>query len=229
MNQTKPIFFSVCSALLPLFFFLGNPALAATPDTKSSSHKLVILGDSLTEGYGVAREKAFPALLENLIKEDRQLGPWQVVNAGVSGSTSASIKSRLAWQLRGQPDVLVLALGANDGLRGLDPKSTRKNIEEGILSAEKAGVTVILAGLQMPPNYGGPYRKEFAAIFADLAEKYKVPLIPFLLEGVAGDSKLNLPDGIHPNEKGYEIISRNVFKNVRPTLLKIATTKKESQ
>lgn len=195
------------------FFFLllslGSLGFAA-------ESRIVFLGDSLTEGYGVSREKAFPALLETKI---RAAGlPWKVVNAGVSGSTSASAKSRLEWQLKNPPEILVLALGANDGLRGLKPEEMRKNLTEAIEMAQAKSVKVVLVGMMMPPNYGGPYREAFQKVFPDVAKKTKVDFIPFLLEGVAGDVTLNLADGIHPNEKGYVIVADHLWKNLEPLL-----------
>lgn len=178
--------------------------------------RLVFLGDSLTEGYGISREQAFPALLEKKIKTKDQ--NWQVVNAGISGSTTASAPSRAKWLLKNPPDLLLLALGANDGLRGLSVHEIEKNLSETIELFQQKKVKVILLGMQMPPNYTNQYAKQFAEVYPLLAKKYKVELIPFLLEGVAGDSKLNQSDGIHPNEKGHEIIAEMIFKKIEKLL-----------
>lgn len=202
----------VKTASAVLFFtlsFLGAWALAKTP-------RLVFLGDSLTEGYGVAKDKAYPALIDQKIKAAKM--DWQVINAGVSGSTSASAKSRLDWQLKSKPEIIVIALGANDGLRGFKPADTRKSLEEAIVKAKASGARVVIAGMEMPPNYGEKYRDEFRKVYPELAKEHKIDLIPFLLDKVAGDKALNLEDGIHPNEKGYVIVANTIWKTLEPIL-----------
>jgi acyl-CoA thioesterase-1 len=179
---------------------------------------VVCLGDSLTEGYGVAPEESYPSLLQDYF--DAQGLDVRVVNAGVSGSTSASAVSRLRWQLRAKPDIVVVALGANDGLRGVEPVATRRNLQSAIQVAKEAGVTVVLAGMKLPPNYGPGYLLEFERIFPELAKENGVSLIPFLLEGVAADPALNLADGIHPNPEGYRIVVKNVLATLKPLLVK---------
>ena len=169
-----------------------------------------MLGDSLTEGLGVPRDAAYPALVEKKIKADGM--NWQVINAGISGSTSASGPSRIKWQLKAKPDLVLLALGANDGLRGFKVKDMEKNLSDTIEIVQKEKVPLILAGMMMPPNYGAEYRKDFEQAFKRVAAKYKVPLLPFILEGVAGNPNLNQADGVHPNEKGQEIVADNVYK-----------------
>jgi acyl-CoA thioesterase-1 len=179
--------------------------------------KVVCLGDSLTEGYEVSGREAFPAL----VAERLQARGWpdiEVVNAGVSGSTSASAVSRLRWQLRGDPDVVVLALGANDGLRGIDTEATKKNLAEAIDIARTENVIVLLAGMKMPPNYGSDYTKAFEGLFDELAREKDVALIPFLLDGVAARAELNLADGIHPNPDGYSVIADTVIEHLLPLL-----------
>jgi len=171
---------------------------------------ILCLGDSLTEGLGVSPEQAFPSLVEQRLHEAGHPNA-RVINAGISGSTSASAASRLRWQLRAQPDVLVLALGANDGLRGLDLAATRHNLEEAIALAKQAGVRVVLAGMKLPPNYGAAYTSQFEALFPELAKEQGAALIPFLLEGVAARPELNQADGIHPNARGYERVADNVM------------------
>lgn len=195
--------------LLP-FLFLSAQALAQNPK------RLLVLGDSLTEGYGVAREASFPALLEKKIIASGK--NWVVINAGISGSTTASGPSRLQWQLKTKPDMMILALGANDGLRGLPITDTKKNLSKTIELAQKENVKVMIAGMLLPPNYGEEYGKKFGAMYEDLAKFYKLPKMPFLLQDVAGKSALNQADGIHPNEKGHEIIAENVFKAIRGEL-----------
>jgi acyl-CoA thioesterase-1 len=142
----------------------------------------------------------------------------RVVNAGVSGSTSASAASRLRWQLRSRPDFVVIALGGNDGLRGVDVATTKTNLSTAIDLAQQSGARVLLAGMKLPPNYGPEYTAAFEALFPALAVKHRVALLPFLLEGVAANPELNLPDGIHPNARGTEIVARNVFAALQPLL-----------
>lgn len=179
---------------------------------------VVCLGDSLTEGYGIAPEQSYPSRLEEMLQEAGQ--PVKVVNAGISGSTSASAVGRLRWQLKADPDLVVIALGGNDGLRGVDVASTRANLSRAIALARDAGVEVLLAGMKIPPNYGPEYTREFEAIFPSLAEEHGVAFLPFLLEGVAAMPELNLPDGIHPNARGSERVARNVLAALLPLLEK---------
>jgi acyl-CoA thioesterase-1 len=178
---------------------------------------ILCLGDSLTEGYGVEPEQAFPSLVEARLRSNGHPGA-RVINAGISGSTSASAAQRLRWQLRSRPDVLVLALGANDGLRGVDLAATRKHLGQAIEIAQQAGVRVVLAGMKLPPNYGPAYTRDFEALFPELARERDVALIPFLLEGVAARPELNLPDGIHPNARGHELVAGNVLAVLLPLL-----------
>ncbi|HMN68322.1 MAG TPA: arylesterase [Bdellovibrionales bacterium] len=177
---------------------------------------MVIIGDSLTEGYGVSRAQSYPTLLQAKIKTAGL--KWDVINSGISGSTSASASSRVKWHLKQKPDLIVLALGANDGLRGTSVKAMRGNLEAGIDLSKKAGVKTILVGIRMPPNYGAAYTKEFEAAFKQVADKTKVRLIPFLLLDVAGKKELNLTDGIHPNEKGHAIIAETMFQALKADL-----------
>lgn len=171
---------------------------------------ILFLGDSLTEGYQLAKEEAFPALIEKeLLKTHKGI---KVINGGVSGATSASGLKRMDWYLKAKPEILVLCLGGNDGLRGTKPEVTEKNLAAVIEKAQKRDITVILAGMKMPTNMGEPYRTQFENIFPKLAKKYDLKFIPFILEGVGGNPKLNLPDGIHPNPKGHEIMAKTVLK-----------------
>src|SRR5262245_61561721 len=189
-------------------------AAAARGADAESERVIVCLGDSLTEGYGLAPERAYPSLVEQMLRE-RGLAA-RVVNAGISGSTSASAVSRLRWQLRSRPEIVLIALGANDGLRGVDVETTRANLSAAIELAQQSGARVLLAGMKLPPNYGREYTAAFEKIFPALAARYRVALLPFLLEGVAADPSLNLPDGIHPNERGTEIVARNVVAALLP-------------
>ena len=178
--------------------------------------RLVIIGDSLTEGYGVSHSQAYPALLQ---KEIDQFGKkWKVVNAGISGSTSASAHSQVQWHLKQKPDLILIALGANDGLRGNPVKAMQENLDKAIVEAKKAKVPVILVGMRVPPNYGEKYSNEFAAVFPTLAKKHSLSLISFLLDKVAGVADLNLTDAIHPNEKGHVILSKTVFEGIKKYL-----------
>lgn len=176
----------------------------------------VIIGDSLTEGYGVSKENAYPALLEQKLKKENK--NWKVVNSGVSGSTTASALSRVKWTLKSNPDLVMIALGANDGLRGLQVSTSRKHLEDALEELKKANVPAVIAGMQMPPNFGKAYADEFKSMFSSLAKKYNATFVPFLLEGVAGDPKLNQTDGIHPNEEGHKIIADYVYKHIKDIL-----------
>ncbi len=175
---------------------------------KESATRLVVIGDSLTAGYGVSKEAAFPSQLQRLLKEKGK--KVEVINAGTSGSTSASALRRVKWHMRGKPKILLLALGANDGLRGLPVESTYKNLASAIDFAQGKGVKVYLAGMKIPMNYGKKYRADFEKTYQKLVREKKVGLIPFLLEGVGGEKALNLSDGIHPNEKGHLKIAQTL-------------------
>jgi acyl-CoA thioesterase-1 len=195
----------VCTALP------GRAEEARTPVT------VLCLGDSLTEGYGLDAKQAYPAVLEARLHAEGY-EHVRVINAGISGSTSASAVSRLKWQMRAQPDVLILELGANDGLRGVGVEDTRKNLRAAIAMAQERETLVLLAGMKMPPNYGPSYTREFEETFSLLGELPGVSLIPFFLEGVAGQPRLNLPDGIHPTAEGYGIVVDNLLPHLLPLL-----------
>ena len=183
-----------------------------------SQAKIVIVGDSLTEGFGIRKEESFPDLLQlELIKRGYEVN---IINGGVSGSTSASAYIRLKWYIRIQPDIVILALGGNDGLRGLSLVHMKKNLIKAIELAKSKNIKIILAGMQMPLNYGKEYTKSFSEVYFELAKEYNIPLIPFLLKDVGGVSSLNLSDGIHPNPEGHKIIAKNVLKYLKPHLVK---------
>lgn len=182
------------------------------------SLKLLCLGDSLTEGYGVLKDEAFPALLQKQFTEKGL--SVKVINSGQSGSTSKNGLKRLKWLSKMKPDYVLLALGANDGLRGLDLREMQANLKSVIEYALVNKIKVILAGMKIPPNYGPEYTQEFENIYFRLAEQYEIPLIPFLLEGVAGQRELNLPDGIHPTSQGQNIVASNVMKVLLPLITK---------
>ncbi len=183
------------------FFFLSTQSVFAA--------KLVFLGDSLTEGYGVAQDRAFPQLIQQKFKSLNSA--WIMHASGSSGSTSASTLSRLKWLAKDHPDVVFILMGSNDGLRGLKVEETEKNLAEALKWAKQEKIKIILGQLHVPPNYGKDYSKRFAAIFPRLAKKYNVALAPFLLDQVAGVSDLNQADGIHPNEKGHKIIADKIY------------------
>jgi acyl-CoA thioesterase I len=182
----------------------------------SFSKTILFLGDSLTEGHQLPKEEAYPAIVEQELK--KKFKDIKVINGGVSGATTASGLKRLDWYLKAKPDLMVLALGANDGLRGIKLQESEKNLVAVIKRAQEKKIEVIIAGMKMPTNYGEPYRTQFEGLYTKLAKKYKLKLIPFLLEGVGGNPKLNLPDGIHPNAEGYKVIAQNVLKVLEPEL-----------
>ena len=178
--------------------------------------KIVFLGDSLTAGLGLGPEESVPALVQKRL--DAEGYKYDVVNAGVSGDTSAGGLSRLDWSLEGEVDVLVIELGANDGLRGLPIAALKRNLSEIIARAKKRGVTVLLTGMEAPPNYGEAYTAEFRQTFRDLAREHDVAFMPFFLEGVAGIDALNQGDRIHPNPDGARLIERKLWASLEPLL-----------
>ena len=183
---------------------------------QAKSPVIVALGDSVTAGYGVAKEEAYPFLLEK--KLQKKFPGAKVINAGISGATTASAISNLRWQMKRKFDLLILCLGGNDGLRGLNLKNSKNNLSRAITVAKENGIKVLLVGMKIPKNYGGQYRKEFEAMYPALAKKHNVPLMPFLLKDVGAVKSLNLPDGIHPNAKGYKIVAENIFPIVEKLL-----------
>lgn len=196
----------------PLVFF----TLLLFSSLSFAQKKLVVVGDSLTEGYGVAQGAAYPALLEKKLQANGYA--WSVVNAGVSGSTTASALSRLKWLFKSKPDAVLLVLGANDGLRDLKVSESEKNLAQAIEFVQKEHVKIILGGVYMPPNYGRQYTSEFKKMYETLAKKYKIPFIPFVLDKVAGNPKLNQADGIHPNEEGHKIIAEHIYNSIKDVL-----------
>jgi acyl-CoA thioesterase-1 len=190
-------------------------ALGAAP-TSVAAGVIAVLGDSLTAGFGVAKDEAFPALLQARLQ--REGYDYRVVNAGVSGDTSAGGLRRVDWILKAKPDLVVVALGGNDGLRGQSPAALRDNLESIITRLRGAGAQVLLAGMRMPPNYGAEYTKEFAAVFPEVARRTGVAFMPFLLDGVAAQPRLLQPDGIHPSAAGHQIIADRLWPHLRPLL-----------
>jgi acyl-CoA thioesterase I len=167
--------------------------------------QIVVLGDSITAGLGLAPDEAYPALLQRKVRDHGY--PFDVVNAGVSGDTSADALRRVDWALNSDVQILILALGGNDGLRGLPPGQMKQNLQRIITRARQRGVSVLLAGMEAPPNYGERYTTEFRKVFRDLAADNHVPFVPFLLQGVAGVADLNQADGIHPTPRGAERVA----------------------
>jgi acyl-CoA thioesterase-1 len=192
------------------------PAAAPAATPAPARPRVVCLGDSLTAGLGLSPEQAYPALLERRLAAAGR--DWEVVNAGVSGDTSAGGLRRLEWSLAGDVRVLVLALGANDGLRGLPPAQMRANLARIIETAQQRGAKVVLAGMEAPPNFGAPYTRDFRAVYRDLAETYSLSYVPFLLEGVAGVPALNQSDGIHPTAEGQRRIADLVWAALAPAV-----------
>lgn len=201
-----------------------RPAAVATASRPSISHqtaaanqgdpRIVVLGDSLTAGLGLPLEDAYPAVLQRRL-DDKGL-KYQVINAGVSGDTTAAGLSRLDWALEGDVRVLILVLGANDGLRGLPVSQLKDNLARIIERAQARGVTVVLAGMEAPPNWGDEYTKAFHGVYPALASQYHLSLVPFLLEGVAGIDRLNQRDGIHPTVEGDRIVADTVWSVLEP-------------
>jgi acyl-CoA thioesterase-1 len=194
----------------------GANAPQRARDHAESGPRIVALGDSLTAGLGLSADEAYPALLQRLV--DTAGLEYHVVNAGVSGDTSAGGLSRLDWALDGDVRVLIVALGGNDALRGLPIDELRHNLSTIIERAQAKGTTVILAGMEAPPNFGRSYIVEFHQVYPELAKQYRVAFLPFLLEGVAGVESLNQRDGIHPTAEGARLVANNVWAVLRPVL-----------
>lgn len=209
MNPTR------LARLLIAFILLGCNSLRSADEPPK---RILFLGDSLTAGYRVDQEDAYPAIIREKIEKAGL--PFEVVASGLSGETSAGGLRRANWVLQKPVEILVVALGSNDGLRGTNLADTRANLQGIInLAREKyPEIKIVVAGMQMPPNLGEAYTAEFRSLFPGLAEENDAELIPFLLEGVAGDPSLNIADGIHPNESGHEIVAENVWRVIEPML-----------
>jgi acyl-CoA thioesterase I len=196
----------------------GDAATGPATGTADRIGRVLIMGTSLTAGLGVAPDAAYPARLQELM--DSAGLPYRVVNAGVSGETSAGAVRRLDWLLRAPADVVVVETGANDMLRGLDPDSTRANLDRILvrLAAEDPRPRILIVPMRALPNLGAEYSRSFEPIYPELAERHGVRLMPFLLDGVAGEPDMNLPDGIHPNARGHERAALNLWPALRAEL-----------
>ena len=196
----------------PFVFF--SSALA------QDSPRVLFFGDSITAGYGIQEQQAYPALIQQ--KVDSLGWNYEMVNGGLSGETSAGGLRRIDWMLRQPVDVFVLELGGNDGLRGINLDVTKNNLQKIIDKVEQAypEAPIVLAGMQVPPNLGPDYTEEFKKIFPELAEENDIYLIPFLLKGVGGSEKLNQSDGIHPTAEGHKVLAENAWKVLKPILKK---------
>jgi acyl-CoA thioesterase-1 len=201
-----------------LLVLLLGPLLVGAPPAHAQNGpvKIAVLGDSLAAGYGVKPEQAFPIRLQEALKgQGRNV---TVLNQGVSGDTSAGGLERLDWMLADKPDIVLVELGGNDALRGIDPKATEKNLAAIVEKLKAAKVTVWLAGMMAPRNLGSDYVKEFDGLYKRIADKYEVPLYPFILDGVAQDPALNQGDGIHPNPKGAQVVADRLLPFVTKNL-----------
>jgi acyl-CoA thioesterase I len=194
--------------ILILFLFTIQIANAKT---------ILFLGDSLTEGLGVSKEESFPKLVEALIQIELNKD-IVVINGGVSGSTTSDGLDRLKWYMKKKPFLVFLALGANDGLRGLNLNESQKNLEEIIKYLQKENAKILLAGMLLPPNYGSDYSERFKKMYQEIKVKYNLKSMPFLLDGVAGEKALNQKDGIHPNVEGHKYIAKKVFEFIKEDL-----------
>lgn len=201
--------------------------LVAAPVSGDNRPRIVAFGDSLTAGLGVAADETYPAELQRRLDA---LGlRYRVINAGVSGETTAGGLRRVPWVLRSNPEIVILELGANDGLRGLRVDETQANLDQIIQQLQQSGVQVILAGMKLPPNYGKDYLSGFERMYPELAARYRLPLIPFFLEGVAASNSLNQADGIHPTAQGYRMIVETMLRTIQPVLTNAEKMKKREK
>lgn len=187
----------------------GAATQIATSTTPPKTTTILFLGDSLTEGLGVDAEQAYPHVLQKKLNHEGYA--VKIINGGISGATSASGLNRLKWHLKKHIDIIVLQLGANDGLRGLNISDTQKNLGDIIQLAQQRRIRIMLLGLRMPPNYGQQYTDDFKNMYVQLGNTYKIPTLPAFLTGVEGVATLNQADGIHPNIQGHEVIANNVY------------------
>ena len=209
------LFSCLCLSLILLCGYDLAPATTSPPPS-SSPPRIVAFGNSLTAGLGVSPDQSYPARLQRTL--DAAGYVYRVVNAGVSGDTTVGGVRRVSWVLKSKPAIVILELGGNDGLRGLSLSETKDNLERIIQQLQQASVTVVLAGMKLPPNYGQDYTDGFESLYQTLAKQYHLTLIPFFLDGVAGSSSLNQADGIHPTGEGYRIIVEKILPTLEPLL-----------
>ncbi len=211
----KPLIQQFIFGLASILLVGSTSVLAQSPKTPNSTPQLLVLGDSLSAEYGIPRGTGWVQLLNNQLRKDGS--GWQIANASISGETTAGGLSRLPDLLkRIKPRLVIIELGANDALRGLSLAATQKNLKEMIGMSKKSGAEVLLVGMQIPPNYGQEYTKQFARLFVTLAQSEQVPLLPFFLDGVATRPELFQADRIHPNEQAQPILFNNVWKALEP-------------
>ncbi|MGB2689045.1 MAG: arylesterase [Desulfobacterales bacterium] len=215
---------AICTTTLIMVFFLylagcsgesaSNDAALKTAAAKQTSRKTIVaVGDSLTAGLGVDESAAYPAQLQRKLADDGYY--FNVVNAGISGETSSGALSRIEWVISAlKPDIIILETGANDGLRGIDPDILIRNLDRIVSFIKANNIEVLLCGMKMLPNMGPEYSKAFTRVYPEIAQKHAIPLIPFFLEGVAGDPRFNQPDRLHPTEKGYRRIVDHIYPYV---------------
>lgn len=214
MSSARPIHLSLLLAFVVLLWSLVSEG--GSISASDMRPRIVAFGDSLTAGLGVQAVESYPAQLQRRLDS---LGyHYRVINAGVSGDTTAGGLRRVPWILNNKPELVILELGANDGLRGLPVDQTQSNLRQIIRQLQESGTTVVLAGMKLPPNYGQDYTASFEAMYRMLAKECQLLLIPFFLEGVGGSSTLNQTDGIHPTKEGYEVIVEQVLKVLKPIL-----------
>jgi acyl-CoA thioesterase I len=200
-----------------LFFGLAAPALAQTPAGQGGKPiRMVVLGDSLSAGLGLPGPAAFPARLQKALKSNGI--DVDMINAGVSGDTSSGGRDRLDWSVPEGTEVVIVELGANDAMRGIDPKITREALSEIVTRLKARKIAVLLCGMLAPPNYGSEFAARFNSIYPELSKSFAVPLYPFFLEGVAADARLNQPDGLHPTAEGVDVIVKNILPTVQALL-----------
>ena len=203
--------------VLGMLLIMSGTALAQAPAAVPAKPiKMVVLGDSLSAGFGLSGPAAFPARLQKALKAKGIV--VDMINAGVSGDTASGGRDRLDWSVPEGTEAVILELGANDALRGTDPKVTRSALTDILTRLKARGIAVLLCGMLAPPNYGSDYSARFNAIYPDLAKSFGVPLYPFFLEGVATEAKLNQPDGLHPTAEGIDVIVKNILPSVEALL-----------
>jgi len=218
VTTTRKKFNTVISTLfLVLFLFIFVPTVGG------SSPVILAFGNSLTAGFGVLDNESYPSRLQNILVQNGY--PHKVINAGVSGDTTAGGLRRIKWLMKHTPEIVILELGANDGLRGLSIKAMEFNLDKIIGVCEEHGAKVLLTGMRVPPNYGEEYTVEFEKVFIRLAKKYDLSLVPFFLEGVAGVREHTQPDGIHPLGSGYSIVVQTIWKYLKPLIDASSKTK----